>query len=1319
MAERKTNDQLQQTPVAIIGMACILPQARNLQEYWNNIINKTNCITDVPASRWNIDDYYDPDPNTPDKTYCKRGGFIPDIDFNPLEYGLPPNILEVTDVSQMLSLIVAKEAIADAGYDETRDFDRARTGVILGVGGGQKLFTPLTSRLQYPVWEKALKSSGLSDEDTQKIIEKIKLAYIKWEENSFPGMLGNVIAGRIANRLNLGGINSVVDAACASSLSALSMAISQLTEFRSDMMITGGVDTDSSPLMYLSFSKTPAFSKQQNARPFDADADGMILGEGIGMVVLKRLEEAQRDGDRIYAVIKGIGASSDGKFKSIYAPRASGQVLALRRAYEEAGFAPASVGAIEAHGTGTMAGDPAEFAALNAVFSENDSEKQQSQKQQIALGSVKSQIGHTKAAAGAASLIKMALALHHKVLPPTININQPHPQLQIENSPFYLNTESRPWIRALSETPRRAGISAFGFGGTNFHVVLEEYSSEQNQGYRLHHNRTEILLAARTKGQLLAQCQTVLQQLQAEDKAQHYAKLIDASNALKIPSILVRVGFVSESIAEACELLQMAIDFLSNPTTADVWEHPRGVYYRKTGISPQAKVVALFSGQGSQYLEMGKELALNFPTLRQAYAELDNIRQRAGLLPISSVVFPRPTFSKAEKEAQATALNRTEYTQPAIAAFSVGLYKILQQAGFKPDFVAGHSFGELTALWSAGVLRDEDYFSLVNARGQAMAVPQNSHFDAGAMIAVKGAIDTLKELIADFPQITIANYNSNTQVVLAGTKPEMARVQQALTDRGFVFIGLPVSAAFHTPLVSYAQKRFAQAIRAVPFREPTIPVFSNITGNRYPGEPEKIRQTLEAHLLNPVLFKQEIETIYAAGGYYFVEFGPKSILTNLVNDTLGDRPHLAVALNPHSRQFKDHQKDRHKDSDRVFREAVVQLRVAGLPLGNVDRYWLPTVVRPQPHKSLNVRLNGSNYVSEKTQAAFAKALQNGHQVTQPAPISLVSQPEVFIMSESPNYQQNYQQQFLESLERSLSHFQAHQIEVLRFQQHLQEQSLKNQQEYTKSFLQLMQQGYALMNADRISVDNVIPASGTVSIGSDTLIRNGKMSIVHPAEAENHHKLLSSNSMSLAEISFPENNHEPISNNGHLPDQTSLTENSHLLVSSNDLPSVQTPSEMPNLSVSRNGLSPVQGKASTLYEPALSKDLTIIQEKSVEANELISKNGSQPDRQAQNDMPVVPSISENATDLAALSESLLKVVSEKTGYPVDMLELEMEMEADLGIDSIKRVQILGAIQELFPNVSPLNPEHLGELRTLKQIVEQMGNAGLANGKKTTR
>jgi polyketide-type polyunsaturated fatty acid synthase PfaA len=440
------------TPIAIVGMAGIFPEAPNLERYWENIMAELNCVSEVPESRWRIADYYDADPSKPDKSYSKYGGFIPDIEFDPMEFGLPPNFLEVTDVSQLLGLIVARDALADAGITDKNNELLDRTGVVLGmVGMSSKVIQPLLNRLQYPLWEKVLKTSSVPDAEIPEIIEKMKSAYISWNENAFPGAIGNVVAGRIANRLDLGGTNCVVDAACGSSLAAVNLAVSELALGHADMMITGGVDTDNSILTFMCFSKTPAFSKGDHLRAFSADSDGMLSGEGIGMLVMKRLADAERDNDRIYAVVRGIGTSSDGNFKSIYAPRPSGQAKALKRAYERAGYEAGTVGLVEAHGTGTMAGDPAEFEGMRDIFAQNNPDKQH-----IALGSVKSQIGHTKAAAGAASMIKATLALYHKVLPATINVSKPNPAMEIESTPFYLNTETRPWFSRADGAPRRA-----------------------------------------------------------------------------------------------------------------------------------------------------------------------------------------------------------------------------------------------------------------------------------------------------------------------------------------------------------------------------------------------------------------------------------------------------------------------------------------------------------------------------------------------------------------------------------------------------------------------------------------------------------------------------------------------------------------------------------------------------------------------------------------------------------------------------------------------------------------------------------------------
>lgn len=1380
----KMNRHLKNTPIAIIGMASLFPQARNLHEYWQNIVNKIDCITDIPDSHWSVEDYYDPATRNPeDKTYCKRGGFIPHVDFNPMEFGIPPSILEVTDVSQLLSLVIAKEAMENAGYGEKSQFNRENTGVVLG-SAALKLGAPLSARLQYPIWKKALKSSGLSDEDTQRIIEKIQSAYVKWDENAFPGMLSNVVSGRIANRLNLGGLNCTVDAACASSLAALKMAVGELVEYRSNMMLTGGVDTDNSINAYISFSKTPAVSPGDKVKPFDSNSDGMMLGEGIGILVLKRLEDAVRDGDRIYAVIKGIGTSSDGRYKSIYAPRKEGQVKALERAYEDAGFAPESIGLVEAHGTGTAAGDPTEFGSLHQFFSESDSKKQH-----IALGSVKSQIGHTKAAAGAASLIKTALALHHKVLPPTINVDEPNPKLDIKNSSFYLNTQTRPWIRVEGQLPRRAGVSSFGFGGTNYHVVLEEYEAKQENAYRLHQHSGEVILFAETPAKLVAICQETLIKLQSETGKRDYAQLLAESKQTSIPLEVARLGFVADSLKDACKLLKTSIDLLNKQPSVPLWEHPQGIFYRRSGIELTGKVVALFSGQGSQYLEMGRELAMNFPELGQLYGYMDNLLLKDNLQSVSEIVFPNPVFEETEKNAQIAALQRTEYAQPAIGMFSAGLYKIFQKAGFKSDFVAGHSFGELTALWAAGVLSEEDYCFLVKARGQAMAAPQDPNYDTGAMLAVKEELNKIEAVLKQFPQVTIANLNSPHQVVLAGPTKEINRVQQILHDSGCVAVSLPVSAAFHTSLIAFAQKSFAIATKSIEFQSPKIPVYTNVTGKQYSQQPAEIQKNLENHLANSVLFKQEIENIYKQGGYCFVEFGPRKILTNLVKDILGENPHIAIAVNPTPR----------KSSDKCLREAFVQLRVVGLPLNNLDPYQLPeSIPAPKNKKQLSIAINGSNYVSPKTKQAFTQALQDGHkvqlepiqklessqklQITQksestqtsektekisqtisqvplnkltpvtddkeslssppskpktpenpPTPVSEAAVLNTNMEKPTPNKQINYQQilesleyvleqfgqnqsenlqvhgyylnhqveyvktffqlmqqhnnllaqnnspqqiaelksQLMESLERSMMQFHSQQGDTLR----IHEEYLNNQTEYTKNFFQLIQQEYARLIASE--------ASGETSqlTESDSVIKLDNITSRKDTSSPSTHKIWEISSPAEPEL-HPLSN-KKVSNRQDIP--TSASSNGYQ-------------SHVENVGNIENV---VDNTSSTFVRE--DKD-------EVKKDEVKAEVKVKPVLQTL-EIQVLPR--DPANTATEVGQTLLSITSEKTGYPVEMLELDMDMEADLGIDSIKRVEILGAMQEMYPELPQANLEELGEKRTIGEIVEFLQGQIAAN------
>ena len=447
--------------IAIVGMACLLPRAPTLQAFWENILNKVNAIREIPPERWDWRLYYDQDRDARDKMCSRWGGFLDDIPFDPAAYGMPPNSLASIEPLQLLTLEVTKWALADAGYAK-RPFGRERTSVVLGISGSGELAQSYSLRTALPTF------FGDKSRDILTHFEEVLPA---WTEDTFPGILMNVAAGRVANRFNLGGANCTVDAACASSLAAVYWAVRELETRACDMAIVGGADCMQNPFTYMCFAKTQALSPRGTSKALDESADGIVLGEGIAVMVLKRLADAERAGDRIYAVIKGVGASSDGREKSLTAPNRDGQVRALKRAYAQAQVSPAAVGLIEAHATGTTVGDRIEIESLSQVFNQAGAESQS-----CAVGSVKSMIGHTKSTAGLASLIKASLALHHKVLPPTLGVEKPNPALLLPDSAFYVNNEPRPWLNPRENQPRRAGVSAFGFGGTNFHVVLEEYT---------------------------------------------------------------------------------------------------------------------------------------------------------------------------------------------------------------------------------------------------------------------------------------------------------------------------------------------------------------------------------------------------------------------------------------------------------------------------------------------------------------------------------------------------------------------------------------------------------------------------------------------------------------------------------------------------------------------------------------------------------------------------------------------------------------------------------------------------------------------------
>jgi acyl transferase domain-containing protein len=1195
-----------QTPIAIVGLAALMPQARNLGEFWQHILRGSDCSSDVPPTRWRTEDYYDPDPTTPDKTYARRGGFLPDVEFDPLEFGLPPNVLEVIDVAQLLSLLVARDALADAGYLEAPQEVRRRTGVVLGVGGGQKLITPLTSRLQYPVWERVLAAAGVPETTRTRAIEAIKLAYPAWREDAFPGLLGNVIAGRIANRLDLGGMNCVVDAACASSLAALKMATSELAEGRSDVMISGGVDTDNSIFMYMCFSKTPAFTPDGVIRPFDADSAGMLIGEGIGMYVLKRASDAERDGDRIYAVIRGIGASSDGLHTSIYAPRSAGQALALERAYADAECAPEGIGLLEAHGTGTVAGDLAEVTTLKEVFAAAPPGA-------IALGSVKSQIGHTKAAAGAAGLIKAALAVSQQVLPPTINVQSPNPALGIDGSPFYVNTDTRPWLAPADGSPRRAGVSSFGFGGTNYHVVIEEPQNAQKTGTtpeRLGAISQVVVLSAATPSALETRCRAAATDLAGSDGDSEFAELIGCTDPVPFDS--ARVGVVASTSTETARLLELAAQRLQLEPDSPAWSDPRGVHFRPRALDLTGRIAALFPGQGSQHVGMARALGCAFPPVREALSALG---------PEVRYVDPPPAFTAAERERQESELRRTEHAQPCIGAMSAGLYQLLHAAGFKPDYVAGHSFGELTALWAAGVVRDSDLLGLAVARGRAMAPPPN--VDGGEMLAVEAGPDALRALEG----VYIANENGPHQTVIAGPRVAVAAARDRLQLAGMRVTSLPVGAGFHTPLMAHAVPPFEAALDRLELRQPQVLVAANLTGDWFPADVTEIRRMLAQQLVQPVRFGLVVERLYAAGTRCFVEVGPRAILTSLVNEILGDREHLALAVQP----------SRRGDQVRQVQEAVLQLRVAGVHLDSIDRWARPAQPRRRKPSAATVRLNGSNYVSERTESAYEHALAE-LRAEPVAPVTPAPPAPVAPLDAR-----------VHATDDTLNQLASAQADAARVHQ----QYLAGHAEFMRSYAELARMQIQLIADGKIPS---LPAGAW-----EAALRGTRLLEEHQATTDRTHAEYIAQQATAFELWSGLVSGSPAASVSLAPP-----------------PSVMVPATpLPVSGVS--AAAPTTSPAPPVSMPSMSPH---------EAAPTVKPDG------ASLEVPV---------DVGEVTEALLSVVSDKTGYPVDMLELEMDVEGDLGLDSIKRVEILGAMYGLFPHLPRLKAESLGELRTLQDVV----------------
>ena len=895
--------------VAIIGMACLFPGARDLDAFWHNILAGVDAVTDPPPEAWPADLFYDPNSRSNDRVYCKKGGFIgPLAEFNPLDYGIMPAGLAGGEPDQWLALKVAADALADAGYRERlqgRPEERQRTAVILGKGTylNRGNLNMVQHSLVVDEILQVLRAlhPEYSAADLETLREELKRPLPPFDAETASGLVPNIVAGRVANRLDLMGPTYTVDAACASSLIAVEIALRELTTGTCDLALAGGVQvTTPIPILTL-FSQLGALSRREQIRPFDARADGTILSEGIGVLVLKRRVDAERDGDRIYAVIKGVGVASDGRALGVLTPRVEGEVLALRRAYAMAGIAPESVGLIEAHGTGTAAGDQAEIEALHAVFG-----ARRGRVPHIALGSVKSMIGHAMPAAGVAGIIKAALALYHGVLPPTLHCEEPRAELQQPTTPFYINSATRPWIHGAA-TPRRAGVNAFGFGGINAHVILEEapvarVASARAMGHQRYWESELIALGAASRAQLSERTRTLDAYLASAPEADLLDVAYNVQAAWMQPEAdgafpSYRLTIVAESTADLRAKLARAAALLDDPRRQQIRDI-KGIYFFERPLYPEGKIAFLFPGEGSQYPNMLADLCLHFPEVRACFDRMDRlfVDHPRGYR-TSDFVFP--VAGRTELEG---ALWQIDGAIEAVLAADMACFRLLTQLGVRPQALVGHSTGEYAALLAGGTipLSEEEFVgrhvlqlnALYQSAVAAIEVPR------AVMLAVGAGIERVAPLLEQAGgAIHVGIDNCPHQSVIVGEAAVMERVKEALQQQAIIHETLPFDRPYHTPLFGPYLHLFRQFFAQLPLAAPTIPTYSCVTAAPFGQDVDAIRALAVEHWVSRVRFRETIAAMYADGVRIFVEVGARGNLTAFVADILRGQPHLAVPIN--------------------------------------------------------------------------------------------------------------------------------------------------------------------------------------------------------------------------------------------------------------------------------------------------------------------------------------------------------------------------------------------------------------------------------------
>lgn len=891
--------------VAIIGMSCLFPGARDVDAYWRNILNKVDAVSDAPPEAWDADVYYDPDFQDSDKVYAKRGGYLGSlVSFDPLAYGIPPMSVG-GEPDQWLALKLAYDAMEDAGCADLPEHIRHRTAVVLGKGtylnGGNATAIQRTMIVGQTLGLIKQLNPDIGDDRLELLRQEMKRILPPIGPETVAGLIPNIIVGRIANRLDLMGPTYTVDAACASSLVAVQLAMRDLLNGECDLALAGGAQVWMPVAALNVFCQLGALSRDQQIRPFDKDANGTLLGEGIGMVVLKRLADAERDEDRIYAVLRGVGVASDGRGVSVMAPRIDGEEMALRRAYADAGVSPDSIGLIEAHGTATAVGDAVEIQALTRVFGERAGGLPR-----CALGTVKSMISHTIPASGVAGLIKTALALHQKVLPPTLHVGEPNPKLELEKTPFYLNTETRPWIHGGDE-PRRAGINAFGFGGINAHAIVEEYRPAASaRALDMFHmppwDSEVVILDGDSPAGLLARSRHVEAWLADRPEA----SLVDVAYTLNLElrpcAGMFRLSIVAATIEDLRRKLDRAAQRLADPDCRQI-KDVSGIFYFAQPVGIDGEVALLFPGEGAQYPNMLADLCLHFPEVREAFDRYDRIfiDHPRGDLP-SDFIFPRPAFTEAERLHASERLTQMDVAIEAVQAANQAMFALLRNLGVPADACLGHSSGEYSAAVAAGVFdmdSDERFIALGRALYQYYADAAARRDVPKAVLLAIGAPREQVEAIAREAGdgIFLAVDNCPHQSILIGDAAAADRTRAILEREGLIYERLAYDRAVHTPLFEPYTADLRRLYEQVPIRPARIPLYSGATSQQYPADADATLDLFVEHWSRPVEFQRTIEALYADGVRVFVEAGPRGNLSAFVEDILRGRPACVVPAN--------------------------------------------------------------------------------------------------------------------------------------------------------------------------------------------------------------------------------------------------------------------------------------------------------------------------------------------------------------------------------------------------------------------------------------